>query len=108
MTTDQEKLAGSYDIEPWVPSPSPGAPIPAPQYVPFNYGKMTPGNYYSHSLGYSGRHWDPKTIDSIYKEGVRVLYHDFAGFEFEHGGQKYYSVREKDVAAIIEKNVTVQ
>ena len=46
--------------------------------------------------------------DPDYKEGVRVLYHDFAGFEFEHGGQKYYSVREKDVAAIIEKNVTVQ
>jgi co-chaperonin GroES (HSP10) len=46
--------------------------------------------------------------DADYKEGVRVLYHDFAGFEFEHEGQKFYSIREKDVAAIVEKNITIE
>jgi hypothetical protein len=62
-------MSESYELEPW--GVSPGAPVPAPKYVPFN-GKMTPGNYYSHSLGYSGRRWDPKTVDGIYKQGVRV------------------------------------
>lgn len=63
-------MSESYELEPW--SISPGAPVPAPKYVPFNYGKMTPGNYYSHSLGWSGKRWDPKMVAEIYKQGVRV------------------------------------
>lgn len=65
-------MTESYEIEPFMPAISPGAPVPAPKYVPFDYSKMTPGNYYSHSLGYSGRRWDPKMVDNIYKQGVRV------------------------------------
>ena len=60
------------EIEPWQPPViSPGAPLgPAPKYVPFNYGKMTPGNYFSHSLGWGG-HSKPN-IDDVYRKGVRV------------------------------------
>lgn len=62
------------EIEQWQPPAiSPGTPLgPAPKYVPFNYGKMTPGNYYSHSLGYQGTKWDRNMVDAIYREGVRV------------------------------------
>ena len=59
-----------YDIEPFMPAVSPGAPVPAPKYVPFNYAKMTPGNYFSHTLGW-GKHSKPN-IDDFYRKGVRV------------------------------------
>jgi len=42
--------------------------------------------------------------DKDYKIGVRVLYHDLGGFEFEYDNEKIYCIREKDVAAILEKN----
>ena len=70
----------SYEIEPWMPAISPGAPVPAPKYVPFDYGKMTPGRYFSHSLGYSDNHgWhqtgkgvDAGAVEGVYKDGVRA------------------------------------
>ena len=61
-----------------MPAISPGAPVPAPKYVPFNYGKMTPGNYFSHTSGFSdGFHGrglapEPRLVDDVYKHGVRA------------------------------------
>lgn len=61
-----------------MPAISPGAPVPAPKYVPFDYSKMTPGNYFSHSTGFAdaynwgGSGQPPSVVDRIYKEGVRV------------------------------------
>ena len=49
-----------------------------------------------------------KVEDEDYKPGVRVLFHDLAGFEFEYEGQKIYNIRERDIVAIIEKNVTIE
>ena len=49
-----------------------------------------------------------KVEDEDYQEGIRVLFHDFAGFEFEYKDKKYYSIREKDVTAIIEKKITIE
>ncbi len=49
----------------------------------------------------------PDVEDKDYTEGVRVLFHDFAGFEIEHEGDKIYSIRDHDVAAIIEKNIQI-
>jgi hypothetical protein len=63
-------MSESYEIEPWMPAISPGAPVPAPKYVPFDYSKMTPGNYFSHTLGWGG-HSKPN-IDDVYRKGVRV------------------------------------
>lgn len=39
--------------------------------------------------------------DSDFKEGVRVLFHDLAGTEFEHNGEKIFSIRENDITAIL-------
>tara|TARA_R110002060_G_scaffold59154_2_gene69032 strand:+ start:549 stop:863 length:315 start_codon:yes stop_codon:yes gene_type:complete len=49
-----------------------------------------------------------KVEDPDYQPGVRVLFHDLAGFEFEFEGQKIYNIRERDIAAIVEKNVTIE
>ena len=65
-------MSQSYDIEPWMPAISPGAPVPAPKYVPFNYSKMTPGNYYSHDLGFRGSKVAPGTLDNVYNSGLNV------------------------------------
>lgn len=46
--------------------------------------------------------------DKEYKEGVRVIFHDLAGTEVEYKGIKYYNIRERDVTAIVEKNVTIE
>ena len=75
-----------YDIEPFMPAVSPGAPVPAPKYVPFNHSKLTPGNYFAHSTGASdsvfGMYGKPKdwgstrppanVLENIYRHGVRV------------------------------------
>ena len=59
----------SYKLEPWLPSISPGAPVPAPEFVPWR-GTLKPGTYYSHSAGmFDGRTPD---IRNFYKEGLRV------------------------------------
>lgn len=39
--------------------------------------------------------------DSDFKEGVHVLFHDLAGTEFEHSGEKIFSIRENDITAIL-------
>ena len=47
-------MSEEYEIEPWfTPSLSPGAPVPAPKYVPFDYSKMTPGRYFAHTSNFS-------------------------------------------------------
>lgn len=70
-----------YDIEPFMPAVSPGAPVPAPKYVPFNYSNMTPGNYFTHSIGasdsvfrqFGGSNSAPSdALENIYKNGVKV------------------------------------
>ena len=71
----------SYEIEPWMPAISPGAPVPAPKYVPFNYSKMTPGNYFSHSIGANNTIFNGSLkntpvqgdiVSDIYKKGLKV------------------------------------
>tara|TARA_R100000655_G_scaffold51816_1_gene89577 strand:- start:1524 stop:1829 length:306 start_codon:yes stop_codon:yes gene_type:complete len=49
----------------------------------------------------------PDVEDPDYQPGVRILFHDLAGFTIELDGQKIYSIRERDVAAIIEKNIEI-
>ena len=39
--------------------------------------------------------------DEDYKIGVKILFHDRAGTEFEFQGEKIFSIRENDVTAII-------
>jgi len=46
--------------------------------------------------------------DADYVEGIRVLFHDLAGTEVEYSGTKYYNIREVDIVAIIEKNITIE
>lgn len=46
--------------------------------------------------------------DEDYKEGVRILFHDLAGTEFEVDGEKIFSIRENDVLAIVDdKNIEI-
>ena len=39
--------------------------------------------------------------DKDYVVGITVLFHDMAGTEFEHGGEKIFSIRENDIPAIL-------
>lgn len=39
--------------------------------------------------------------DTDYEVGMRVLFHDLAGTEFEVNGEKVFSIRENDITAII-------
>jgi len=58
------RLMNEYDIEPFMPAISPGAPVPAPEFVPWK-GKLNPKTtYYNHSLYRGG---DPA---KIFKEGL--------------------------------------
>lgn len=73
-----------YDIEPFMPAVSPGAPVPAPKYVPFtNYKGLTPGNYFSHTVhpdislafnkgDYSVQKTPQSVVDDIYNKGLKV------------------------------------
>ena len=46
--------------------------------------------------------------DSDYQVGIRVLFHDLAGTEFELDGEKIFSIRENDILAIVEdKNIGI-
>lgn len=67
-----EQYPDSYEIEPFMPAISPGAPVPAPKYVPFDYGKMTPGNYYSHDLGFRNNPYTQQQLKSIQGKGLNV------------------------------------
>ena len=51
----------------------------------------------------------PDVEDTDYEEGVRVLFHDLAGTEFEVDGQKVFSIRDNDVTAILfDKNIQIR
>jgi co-chaperonin GroES (HSP10) len=43
----------------------------------------------------------PDIEDPDYEEGLRVIFHDLAGTEFEVNGEKIFSIRDTDVTAII-------
>ena len=45
--------------------------------------------------------------DTEYKIGSKVLFHDLAGMEIKYKDQTIISLREKDITAIIDKNVQV-
>ena len=46
--------------------------------------------------------------DNEYQIGVRVLFHDLAGFEFKHKEETILSLRERDITAIVlDKNVQI-
>lgn len=46
--------------------------------------------------------------DEDYKEGVKILFHDLAGTEFEVDGEKIFSIRENDVLAVVDdKNIDI-
>jgi co-chaperonin GroES (HSP10) len=46
--------------------------------------------------------------DKDYMEGVRILFHDLAGTEFEVNSEKIFSIRENDVLAIVDdKNIEI-
>ena len=45
--------------------------------------------------------------DNEYKIGMKVLFHDLAGTEFKYNGKTVFSLREKDITAIIDKNIQV-
>jgi chaperonin GroES len=39
--------------------------------------------------------------------GKKVLFHDLAGTEIKYNGKTVFSLREKDITAIIDKNIQV-
>ena len=46
--------------------------------------------------------------DQDYQVGMKVLFHDLAGTEFEVNGEKVFSIRENDIVAIIDdKNIEI-
>ena len=62
-----------------MPSISPGAPAPAPDWVPYDYSKMKLGNYYTHDLGYRGKLERPGALSDRYKSGPRVQLQNVRG-----------------------------
>ena len=40
--------------------------------------------------------------DADFKVGVKVLFHDLAGTEFDYDGEKIFSIRENDITAILQ------
>ena len=45
--------------------------------------------------------------DSEYQIGLRVVFHDLAGIEYKYNNDTIFSLREKDITAIIDKNVRI-
>ena len=45
--------------------------------------------------------------DKDFKIGIKVLFHDLAGTEFKYNGETVFSLRERDIAAIIDKNIQI-
>jgi co-chaperonin GroES (HSP10) len=45
--------------------------------------------------------------DKDFQIGIKVLFHDLAGSEFKYNGEKVLSIRERDITAIIDKNVKI-
>ena len=64
-------------------------------YVPKTEGQYAPP--YSGTIISVGE----AVEDKDYKVGVKVYFHDLAGTEFEHDGEKIFSIRENDITAIL-------
>jgi len=64
-------------------------------YVPKTEGQYAPP--YSGTIISVGEDVE----DKDYQVGVRVYFHDLAGTEFEHNGEKIFSIRENDITAIL-------
>jgi len=45
--------------------------------------------------------------DKDFKIGIKVLFHDLAGTEIKYKGETIISLRERDITAIIDKNVQI-
>ena len=45
--------------------------------------------------------------DNDFQIGIKVLFHDLAGTEIKYKGKTILSLRERDITAIIDKNVQI-
>ena len=45
--------------------------------------------------------------DKDFQIGIKVLFHDLAGTEIKYQGDNILSLRERDITAIIDKNVQI-
>jgi chaperonin GroES len=45
--------------------------------------------------------------DKDFQIGIKVLFHDLAGVEIKYKGETIISLRERDITAIIDKNVQI-
>jgi len=45
--------------------------------------------------------------DKEFQIGTKVLFHDLAGVEIKYKGETILSLRERDITAIIDKNVQI-
>ena len=45
--------------------------------------------------------------DKEFQIGIKVLFHDLAGVEIKYKGETILSLRERDITAIIDKNVQI-
>lgn len=71
-------------------------------YVPKIEGQFAPP--YSGTILSIG----PDIKDDDYTVGVKVLFHDLAGTEFEINGEKIFSITELDVLAVVlDKNIQI-
>lgn len=46
-------------------------------------------------------------VDNEYQIGMKIIFHDLAGVEYKYKGNTIFSLREKDITAIIDKNVQI-
>jgi len=65
-------------------------------YVPKTEGQYAPP--YSGTIISVGEDVE----DTDFKVGVKVLFHDLAGTEFDYDGEKIFSIRENDITAILQ------
>jgi len=65
-------------------------------YVPKTEGQYAPP--YSGTIISVGEDVE----DADFKVGVKVLFHDLAGTEFDYDGEKIFSIRENDITAILQ------
>jgi co-chaperonin GroES (HSP10) len=50
----------------------------------------------------------PDVKDQDYQIGLRILFHDLAGVEFEVNDETIFSIRENDILAIVDnKNIEI-
>lgn len=74
LKSDTNSTEQGYDIEPFMPAVSPPNKLPnaVPEYMPYNYSKMTPGNYFIHDTAYERTQGlqPSSAVDEIYKKGL--------------------------------------